>query len=203
MRLSPNYGNIILQNFYNDSPDKVARKILGKLLIRTLDDIVVGGMITEVEAYFGREDPASRASKKGKIGDAMWREPGYTLVYMVHGNWLLNVVTTMDNAGAVLIRSIEPLIGIEHIRLFRGVSQKKLMTTGPGRLTKALKITNEEDGIPIFKDDSSVKIVDYLEVDDSEVARSHRIGVSKDLPEPYRFYVKYSIYVSRIGGRRQ
>ena len=201
MRLSPNYGNILQQKFYSDSPENVAKKLLGKLLIRILDDMVIGGMITEVEAYFGREDPASRASKKGKIGDAMWRDPGYTLIYMVHGNWLLNIVTTEGRAGAVLIRSLEPLIGIEHMRRFRGVTQKKLLTTGPGRLTKALKITNEEDGIPVFEEDSVIKVVDYLVLEDSDIERSYRIGVTKDLPEPYRFYVKYSDYVSKKVGK--
>ncbi len=199
MRLSPNYGEILQQKFYNEPPDKVAKKLLGKLLLRVLDDKVMGGMITEVEAYFGKDDPASRASKKGKIGDAMWRDPGHTLVYMVHGNWLLNIVTTEGEAGAVLIRSIEPLIGIEYMRSLRGVKQKKLLTTGPGRLTKALKITNKEDGIPVYMSDSSILILDYLMMDDKEIERSYRIGVTKDLPNPYRYYVKYSDYVSRKG----
>lgn len=199
MRLSPNYGEILQQKFYNESPDEVAKKLLGKLLIRVLDNKVMGGMITEVEAYFGRDDPASRASKKGKIGDAMWRDPGHTLVYMVHGNWLLNIVTTEREAGAVLIRSIEPLIGIEYMRSLRGVKQKKLLTTGPGRLTRALQITKEEDGIPVYMSDSSIIVLDYLILDEEEIERSYRIGVTKDLPHPYRFYVKYSDYVSRKG----
>ncbi|HIQ13112.1 MAG TPA: DNA-3-methyladenine glycosylase [Thermoprotei archaeon] len=190
MRISRNYGQIIEKSFYEPRPDIVAKKILGKILLRIEGDILMGGMITEVEAYFGPEDPASRASKKGWIGEAMKRDPGYTLVYMVHGYWLLNIVTTLGGAGAVLIRGIEPLIGIEHMRRYRGVFKKNILTSGPGRLTRALNITKELDNIPVYNVESCIQILDYLDIDEYDIERSHRIGVSKDLHEPYRFYIK-------------
>lgn len=190
MRISQNYGRILDKKFYESKPDYVAKKILGKILLRIVEDILLGGMIIEVEAYFGPEDPASRASRKGWVGEAMKRDPGYTLVYMVHGYWLLNVVTTLEEAGAILIRRIEPLIGIEHMRRFRGVFRKDLLTSGPGRLTRALNITKEVDNIPVYNIESCIQILEYLDIDEYDIGRNYRIGVPKDLPEPYRFYIK-------------
>ncbi len=197
MRFTARYGETIPKEFYSRPPDRVAPELLGALLVRRMGNRVLGGMITEVEAYFGPEDPASRASKKGSIGRAMYREPGRTLIYMVHNNWLLNIVTTAGGPGAVLIRSVEPLIGVEEMFRRRGVSRKRLLTTGPGRLTKALGITRELDDMPVYIRGGELELLYYLEPGSGEVGRSGRIGVSRDLEEPYRYYLLSSDYVSR------
>jgi len=197
MRFSPRYGSTIPRDFYAGRPDEVAPRLLGALLIRRIGGKVLGGMITEVEAYFGPEDPASRASKHGSVGRAMYREPGRTLIYMVHNNWLLNIVTTLDGPGAILIRSLEPLIGVEEMYRRRGVDRKRLLTTGPGRLTRALGITKELDDRPVYLRGGEIEILHYLEPGADEVGRSGRIGVSRDLEEPYRYFLVTSEYVSR------
>ncbi len=197
MKISPRYGEVVEKGFYDRDPDTVAMELLGKLIISFVGDEATGGMITEVEAYFGSDDPASRASKPGWIGEAMYRSPGKTLIYMVHGNWLLNIVTTSNAAGAVLIRSIEPLIGIEVMRRRRGVDRKRLLTTGPGRLTKALGIDKSHDDIEVYRRDSPIQIIHYLTLDMHEILRSHRIGVTRDLPTKHRFFIRDSEYVSK------
>ncbi len=197
MRFSARYGETIPKEFYSRSTETVASELLGALIIRRLEGRVLGGMITEVEAYFGPEDPASRASKKGSIGRAMYRDPGRTLIYMVHNNWLLNIVTTAGGPGAVLIRSIEPLIGVEKMFRRRGVERKRLLTTGPGRLTRALGITKELDDTPVYIRGGELELLHYLEPSSGEIGRSGRIGVSKDLETPYRYYLLSSGYVSR------
>jgi len=197
MKISRRYGDTVEAEFYDRRPDTVARELLGKLIITRVNNHVTGGLITEVEAYFGVEDPASRAAKPGKIGEAMYRPPGKTLIYMVHGNWLLNIVTSSDEAGAVLIRSIEPLIGIETMYVRRGVTKKRLLTTGPGRLTKALGIDATLDNVEVYIENGVIEVKHYLDFSEAEIGRSGRIGVSKDLREPYRFYLINSRYVSK------
>jgi len=198
MRLSPKYGLIVEKEFFQRSSDIVARELLGKLLLRYINDIVIGGIIVETEAYFGAEDPASRASKGGKIGELMYREPGYILVYMVHANWLLNIVTGyLGQPSAVLIRALEPMIGIELMRRNRGVYDMRILTSGPGRLTKALKIDDSFNKFNVCDDDSPIKILYFYEYDENEVGRSMRIGVTEDLDKPYRFFIRDNEYVSR------
>ena len=197
MKPSKYYGSVIPQEFYNSTPDDVAIRLLGKLLLRRWRGKLLGGMITEVEAYFGPEDPASRASKGGVIGEAMNRPPGHTLIYMVHANWLLNIVTLESKPSAVLIRSIEPLVGVEEMYINRGIKDIKVLTTGPGRLTKALNIDKSLDGIEVFNEDSELFILYYMDIEDREIGRSKRIGVTKDLEEPYRFYILENPFVSK------
>jgi len=199
MRLSPKYGREVEIEFFDRAADAVAMELLGKLLIRFRDNKPLGGMIVETEAYFGEEDPASRASKGGKIKDLMYREPGYILVYMVHANWLLNIVTgPSEKASAVLIRAIEPMIGIPEMMDNRGVYEIRKLTSGPGKVTKALDINGEFNRYRVNSDDSPVKVLYYIDYELDEIGRSHRIGVSKDLNEPFRFYIKNNEFVSRV-----
>ena len=198
MRLSLRYGSEVEIEFFQRPADIVAQDLLGKLLIRLKDDIPIGGMIVETEAYFGKDDPASRAAKGGKIGSLMYRKPGYALVYMVHANWLLNIVTGYKGeASAVLIRAIEPLIGIHHMTINRNTDDIFLLASGPGRLTKALEIDDSFNNYRVNAIDSPLKILYYIELEDDEIDRSHRIGVKEDLPEPLRFYIRNNPYVSK------
>jgi DNA-3-methyladenine glycosylase len=198
MKISPKYGIELARDFFERSADVVAYELLGKLLIRIIDDKPIGGMIVETEAYFGKDDPASRAAKGGKIGSLMYREAGYILVYMVHANWLLNIVTGYrEKASAVLIRALEPLVGIEEMIRYRGVDDLYSLTTGPGRLTQALHIDDSLNRYRVNTPDSPIKIIYYLEPEYDEMGRSQRIGVREDLSEPYRFFIKGNPYVSR------
>ena len=143
---------LLPQSFYNREPDVVAQDLLGKLLIRKLDKETLIGRIVETEAYFGPEDPASRA-RRGKLphNSMMWGPPGTLFIYMVHNNWLLNVVTKEEGEpSAVLIRALEPLQGIETMKRLRGKEDIKNLTNGPGKLTKALAITKEFNGLKVF-----------------------------------------------------
>jgi len=101
------------RSFYERDPAVVARELLGKVLIRRLASQVLSGKIVETEAYYGENDPASKAYKGRKtFNEPMFREVGRTFIYMVHGNWLLNIVAhPKGEVGAVLIRALEPLQG--------------------------------------------------------------------------------------------
>jgi len=197
-------SRLVERELYYEDPAVVARRLLGKLLIRKLGGRIASGMIVETEAYYGEGDPASWASKGDNwIRRAMCGEPGRTLVYAIHGHWLLNVVAMPPGIPAgVLIRALEPVEGLDLMARNRGVDDPRLLTSGPGRLTQALAIDKSLHGLPVYEEDSPIQIAYYREVPDGEVARSKRIGVKRDLDVPLRFYVKGNPYISKLGKRR-
>ncbi|RLI31443.1 hypothetical protein DRO51_03780 [Candidatus Bathyarchaeota archaeon] len=189
---------ILSREFYERDPAKVAYELLGKLLIRRLNSKVLSGRIVETEAYYGEEDPASRAYKgRKKFNELMFKDVGKAFIYMVHGNWLLNIVAhPRGGVGAVAIRALEPLSGIEVMKRNRGVDSLELLTNGPGKLTKALAITNTLNGVDVTAENSELIVVkDRWEK--FEVETSHRIGVKNDLPQELRFYIKNNKFVSK------
>ncbi|MCD6341433.1 MAG: DNA-3-methyladenine glycosylase [Thaumarchaeota archaeon] len=191
-------SSLLFREFYLRDPADVARELLGKILVRVINGRRLSCMIVEVEAYYGPEDPASRARKGGDLRRVMLGDVGVALIYGIHRQWLLNVVAHGEGEpGAVLIRSGEPLEGIELMRKFRGVDDLRLLTSGPGRLTRAMRIDKSLHGKPVYVRDHGLWIEEGEEVSPRIVERSHRIGVSEDLPIPLRFYVKGNAYVSR------
>ncbi len=185
-------------SFYRGDPAEVARRLLGKLLVRLLDGRRISCIIVETEAYYGPEDPASRARRGGGLREVMGGEVGVALIYGIHRQWLLNIVAHGEGEyGAILIRSGEPLEGIEVMKRLRGVNDFKLLASGPGRLTRAMCVDKNFHGKPVYVRDYGLWIEDYMKLSPSMVAGSHRIGVSEDLPTPLRFYIRDNKFVSR------
>ncbi|MGQ9680702.1 MAG: DNA-3-methyladenine glycosylase [Candidatus Bathyarchaeia archaeon] len=185
------------RNFYEKNPRIVALNLLGKKIVRRLNHEILGGVIVETEAYYGLEDPASRAYKgRSNYNSAMWGEVGRLFVYNVHNNWLLNVVAhEPDKIGAVLIRAIEPIHGIEAMKRNRMVGDIFNLVNGPGKITRALKIDKSYNGYSVTSEDCEVFITEQQRV--FEVGCSHRVGVTKDLNEKLRFFIKGSRFLSR------
>jgi len=171
--------------------------LLGKVLVRRHGGGSLGGVIVETEAYYGVDDPASRAySGRKRYNAVMFGEPGRLFVYNVHRYWMLNFVAhEPGKVGAVLIRAIEPVLGIEAMREARPVDEETELTSGPGKLTVALGIDKSLNGIQVTDETRPVHVLDNRLA--CEVDRSHRIGVTEDLPEELRFYVKGNGSVSR------
>ena len=176
-------------SFFSRSADIVAKELLGKKLIRIIDKKKYISKIVETEAYFGENDPASRAGKgKNKISEMMWESPGKIMLYNVHKYLMLNFVTgKKDIPEAVLIRALEPL-------------NHNLRTTGPGLLTSSLKISKSFHGKNILENKGL-----FLEnkKENFEISSSFRIGVTKDLEIPLRFYIKDNAFVSHSANRKQ
>jgi DNA-3-methyladenine glycosylase len=168
--------------FYERSPQIVARELLGKILYKT--DSQRMGIIIETEPYFGLEDPASRARRGGNLAEVMRGPVCTALVYGIHRQWLLNIVAHPPGEyGAVLVRSILPVERHgEEFNVFRPIF-------GPGRLTRYLSIDKSLHGCFLCREDSRLKILDYLAIEDKCVLRSRRVGVREDLPEPLNFKV--------------
>ncbi|TRO49232.1 DNA-3-methyladenine glycosylase, partial [Candidatus Bathyarchaeota archaeon] len=156
------------------------------------------GRIVETEAYYGEKDPASRAYRGRKTYNTpMFDEPGRLFIYMVHSWWLLNIAAhEPGKVGAVLIRAVEPIDEIPVMERNRGVNDLYSLTTGPGKLTRALEVTKRLHGLDATEPSSELYVTDggYIEF---ETETSHRIGVRMDLPRELRFYIRGSRFVSR------
>jgi DNA-3-methyladenine glycosylase len=189
---------ILKRNFFSRNPEKVARELLGKILVRKFENKILSGRIVEDEAYFGEKDPASRAylGRPKHCVELMHSKPGKILIYNVHNNWMLNVVAHENKkVGAVLIRAIEPIEGIEEMKKNRKTKNVFELTNGPGKLTKALAIDKSLNGIDSTSEKSQINFFDSK--GKFEISCSHRIGVTKDLLKELRFFIKDNKFVSR------
>ena len=177
---------ILPKSFYAKDAAVVARNLLGKILTRRIGEKILSGKIVETEAYFGEKDPASRAfgGKITKISKWMYEGPGTVLVYMVHANWLFNVITgKKGDPQGVLIRAVEPIN-------FKGD------TSGPGKLTRALKISGIHSGLNVCDKNSEIIICEGKN-ETIKIGRSYRIGVRKDLSQKLRFFIIGNKFVSK------
>lgn len=200
------FSNPLPRSFYDRDPRRVSRDLLGKVLVRREGKIQLAGRIVEVEAYLGKNDPASHSYRGPTARNAiMFGPPGHVYVYFIYGNhYCFNVSCQPEGtAGAVLFRALEPLAGIEEMAQRRGIplasaSSRSLraLTSGPGRLAEALGITRERDN---GKDVTSTES-DLLIVDDGfrpkRVRVTPRIGITKAAERPLRYVIAGNEYVS-------
>ena len=184
--------------FYERDTAEVARELLGKVLVHRAREGTTSGKIVETEAYYGKNDPASRASRKRtKLNWLMWERGGLAFVYMVHTHWLFNITTEREGVpGAVLIRALEPLEGVELMKRRRGIIDERGLTSGPGKLTRAMGITYDHHGLDLTNPKSELVVVDGGQ-ENFEIVSSHRIGVTRDLKRKLRFYVWGNLFVSK------
>ncbi len=170
--------------------------MLGQILVHETDEGITAGIIVETEAYL-LGDPANHATRgKTRRNAAMFGPPGIAYVYQVHTHHCLNAVTAPEGVGeAVLIRALEPLEGLELMRHRRGVSEQRLLTSGPGRLTQAMGITLAQNFCPLYS--GRLRIVQGETVPAERVAQTGRIGIRQWQDKPWRFVVKENPFVSR------
>lgn len=188
--------NALPLSFYARRPDVVAKELLGKRLVRRLEGAKLEGVIVETEAYFGKDDPASRAFHgRKRYNSPMWSEPGRLFVYNVHRYWMLNVIAHCpQEVGGVLLRAIEPIQGVELMLRNRPVRRITELTNGPGKLSVALGVEPSMTGINVMNYESAVFILDS---EPFPYSSSRRVGVTVDLPRDLRFYIEGNPYVSK------
>ena len=187
---------VLGKEFYNRKTDVVARGLLGKILIRRLDYELLGGLIVETEAYFGSDDPASRAFHgKKQYNRVMFEDPGHLFIYNVHQYWMLNFIAHDNGVGGILIRAIEPTMGIKTMKRNRPVINHRELTNGPGKLTIALGVNKSLNGENVTSDSQAIYVLENQF--EYKFGSSHRIGVTQDLPKHYRFFVSGNQFVSK------
>jgi len=197
---------IIKRDFYTRADTlRVARELLGKrLVVPTPAGARVSGRIVEVEAYLGVEDRAAHSfgGRRTRRTETMYAAGGAAYVFFVYGmHHQFNVVTgPAGRPHAVLVRAVEPEEGVELMRERRPVSKERELTSGPGKLCRALGIDLTFDG-----DDLTTNGRVWLEetgviYEPEQLASGPRIGVAyaaEDALKPWRFWVEGNVYVSR------
>jgi DNA-3-methyladenine glycosylase len=198
-----NMSKLPLSYYHNHEVTVLARSLLGKFLLTNIDGLVTGGMITETEAYEGVTDRASHAygGLRSKRTEVMYATGGRSYVYLCYGiHYLFNIVTgPIDTPHAVLIRGIYPLVGLEEMLIRTGKDKTGyLLTNGPGKLTKALGITLQQNGVLL--NEQQVWIEDRgIHCNASDIVAGKRVGVEyagEDALLPYRFILDYTKYIA-------
>ena len=190
--------------FFSRDPRRVARELLGKVLVRQHSGALLSARIVEVEAYLGEQDPAAHSAAGNTARTAvLFGPPGHAYVYFIYGNhYCLNVSCEPEGqAGSVLVRALEPLSGVEEMAKARGIeihSPKDLLrlTSGPGRLAQAFSITRVGDnGCDLTSGDSNLWIGE-----DGYRARgirlTPRIGITKAAEKALRYLLVGNVFVS-------
>jgi DNA-3-methyladenine glycosylase len=194
----------LTRDFYNRPTRTVARDLLGKILVHLEDDTRIAGIITETEAYCGETDLGCHA-KAGRTPrtQVMYGPPGHAYVYFTYGmHWLFNCVTMPEGQPeAVLIRSIYPTEGMHIISQRRGKQTQKHWTDGPAKLTQALGIGPQHNGLDLTIPNAELFLEQGLQIPNSSVTISPRIGLYS-VPEPWkskpwRFLIKRD-YISAL-----
>jgi DNA-3-methyladenine glycosylase len=190
-------------SFYQRPTEVVARDLVGKKLVRIIrknrKQFRLAGIIVETEAYGYSDDPASHACMGATARNkAMFGDVGRAYVYFTYGNhFCLNVSARKSNveAGAVLIRGIEPVEGIELMKQFRPVDDLFSLTSGPSKLTQALKITSALNGTNMTNSESEL----YIEFGKrpKRIVTTPRIGITRAVDKEWRFVNPLSLFVSR------
>lgn len=174
----------------------VARALLGQVVVSNIAEGLTAGRIVETEAYLGADDPASHAArlKQGRV-KTMWGEAGIAYVYRSYGiHAMLNIVSEGEGiAGAVLIRALEPLVGIDLMRQRRGVESERLLCSGPGKLCQALGITLDDHGADLVR---SSRLWIAMSEPVTSVSVSSRIGISRGLEHDWRYWETDNPHVS-------
>jgi DNA-3-methyladenine glycosylase len=192
-------GDVLPRSFYNRDVVLVAQELLGKLIVRRSRAGLCVGRIVETEAYLAEGDSACHAFRgKTKKNATMFGKPGLAYVYSIHARYCLNAVTeARGRASAVLIRAIEPLVGIEVMQQRRGLERITDLCRGPARLCEALGADRRLDGWDITRHQRLWFAEDIAsDTDPPPIARSPRIGVTSAEALELRFFIDGSPFVS-------
>ena len=196
-------GARLPRSFFSRPTRLVARELLGCQLIRVLEGTRLAGIIVETEAYIGERDLACHA-KAGKTTRTavMYGPAGFSYVYFTYGmHWMLNIVTEREGVpAAVLIRALQPTMGMERMKTNRGTTEHQMLCRGPARLTQAMEITKKENGLDLCHESSSIWIQASGGLNKRRIAVSSRIGLG-NTPEPWlskrwRYFIEGNPFVS-------
>ena len=192
------------RSYYQPSAEEVGPALLGHYLLRRIGDELCGGEIVETEAYL-QNDPACHAYKRQTPRNAaMYGEPGRAYVYLIYGyHFCFNAVCQPSRvAEAVLVRAIEPSIGLETMQQNRKVLRARDLTNGPAKLCAATRIDRSLDGVDLCDNGSQLFIAENPQrstclADRGEVVTTTRIGITQAADWPLRWYLSGSAFVSR------
>lgn len=194
------------RTFFARDPRRVARELLGKILVRSGEEGQgrLTGRIVELEAYLGENDPAAHAFAGRTLrNEVLFGPPGHAYIYFIYGNhYCLNVSCEPEGkAGSVLFRALEPLTGIEEMAHTRGITilsarYLRLLTSGPGRLAEAFGITRARDNTGDLTSSKSTLWIGDDGYRAKRVQLSPRIGITKAADRNLRYTLAGSPFIS-------
>jgi DNA-3-methyladenine glycosylase len=186
-----NLGKSLTKSFFNRSVLEVAPDLIGTTLL--VDG--VGGRIVEVEAYHHTEPAAHSYGGPTPRNAVMFGPAGYAYIYRSYGiHWCLNFVCEpAGSAAAVLIRALEPTEGLPLMRRRRGLSDPRLLCSGPGRLCEALRVTAVHNGLALDAPPFAL----LAKPEPVEIVVGVRIGLTKAVDKPWRYGEKGSRFLSK------
>lgn len=189
-------GNRLQKEFFLQSTDKVAKLLIGKILVRKFDNFVFAGEIVETEAYLPYGDFANHSAKAKTSRNApMLEEGGILYVYKIYGiHHCVNIVTEEKGKGAaVLLRALKPLDGIEGMQKLRNKKEIEILCKGPGNLAKAMNFSVEDNFKDVYDNDDIYLLDNFKKY---EIVSDKRIGISKSQELLLRYYPKSCNFVS-------
>lgn len=199
------------RDFYLGDTVEIARNLLGRCLVRRIGEDILVCRITETEAYVGRTDKACHAygGRRTQRTEVMFGEAGHAYIYFTYGmHHCLNFVTEpVGEASAVLIRGLEPVLGFDIMSQNRfgkpyaeqSAYQRKNFLNGPGKVTKALALTREQNGLDLtrsellFVTDSPDAFGITMPESSFDICCGKRIGIDyaeEAVDFPWRFWIK-------------
>jgi DNA-3-methyladenine glycosylase len=192
------------QTFYVPSARRVAPRLLGHLLVRRSPEGLTGGIIVETEAYLAHDPSCHGYARQTARNRSMFGPPGHAYVYFIYGNhYCFNAVCGHEGvAEAVLVRAIEPTLGLDLMEKYRPCTDRRQLTSGPGKFCSAMRITRELDGVDLCSVDSPIFIAENRNFAKfrrslGPVVRTPRIGISVAAHWLLRYYLSSSQFVSR------
>jgi DNA-3-methyladenine glycosylase len=184
-------GSPLSRDFYARPAPALARALIGRLLVRESPEGIAGGLVVEVEAYRGAADPASHAYRGPTARNAVMFGPaGHAYVYFTYGmHYCVNVVAGRPGrAEAVLVRALEPTLGLELMGSRRRGVESARFARGPACVTRALGIGRESNGVDLV--DGPLWISDRApDRRGFSIERGARIGIRSGLDLPWRFFL--------------
>jgi DNA-3-methyladenine glycosylase len=189
--LGKKLGKSLAKSFFNRSVLEVAPDLIGATLL--VDG--VGGRIVELEAYHHTEPAAHSYNGPTPRNAVMFGPAGFAYIYRSYGiHWCLNFVCEpAGSAAAVLIRALEPVEGLPLMRRRRGLSDPRLLCSGPGRLCEALRVTAVHNGLALDAPPFAL----FAKPEPVEIVVGVRIGITKAVDKPWRYGEKGSRFLSK------
>lgn len=185
------------RSFYSQTTLTLAQVLLGKYLCRKWRGSYLVGRIVETEAYIGEDDPACHAAHgKTNRNAVMYGPPGFAYIYFIYGMYhCLNVVTGQEGfPAAILIRALEPILGVSRMMVSRKTRNVRNLTNGPGKLCQAFHLDRKQNGVDLCANE--LFIADGETIRRGQIESSERIGINVGMNHPWRFFVRDSSFVS-------
>ncbi len=189
--------------FYKQDARKVAKQLLGCLLVVRSDDGWLAGWIVETEAYLDRNDPACHSTRGvTKSNATMFGRGGLLYVYSIHAKYCMNIVTGEEGFGqAVLLRALQPCVGIEKMRENCRRDDLRMIARGPSRLCQALRIDRSWDGVDLTESDRIwISKPQFQHKPKTRIVQSPRIGVTSAQHLLLRYFLDGNRFVSGRAG---